>query len=97
MTDTLDFTTPKYPIRRENIIAEELEGMDEVIFIDPKNGDNFAMNRMAAIILELCDGQHTAEDISLIIHDTLHAEPNRISKDTCAILSEFTAFGLIHK
>ncbi len=96
MSDILDVTVPDYPIRRENIIAEELEGMDEVIFIDPETGDNYAMNNMAAVILELCDGKHSAEDMSRIIQETLAGDFERIHKDVQAMLAEFSAFNLIH-
>jgi hypothetical protein len=96
MSDILDITIPEHPIRREHIIAEELEGMDEVIFIDPETGDNFAMNHMAAVVLDLCDGKHSAQDIIQIIHEALSGDMERIDKDVHAILSEFVAFKLIH-
>ena len=97
MSDVLNITVPERPVRRENIIAEELEGMDEVIFIDPESGENYAMNNMAAVILDLCDGQHSAEDISRIIEQTLSGDFERIHKDVQAMLAEFSAFNLIRE
>jgi len=96
MSDNLEFQIPEKPIQRPNIICEELEGMDEVIFVDGETGDNFAMNRMAAVILDLCDGQHTADSMSQVIYETLGGDQARIHTDTMAVLAEFSAYGLIH-
>ena len=96
MSKPLDFEVPEYPIRQENIICEELEGMDEVIFVDSETGNNYAMNRMAGIILDLCDGKHNSNDMAHVIHEALQGDLQRIHTDTEAVLCEFSGYGLIH-
>ena len=96
MTELLEFEVPEYPIQKENIICEELEGVDEVIFVDEQTGNNYAMNRMAAVIINLCDGEHTVDHIAQIIHETLQGDLDVIRTDTRAVLAEFSAYGLIH-
>lgn len=95
MDNMLNTTIPEKPIRKEGIIGEELEGMDEVIFVDSETGSNFSVNLIAAAVLELCDGSHSTEDIADILCETLHAEKEQALKDTCNILTEFVAYGLI--
>jgi len=95
MSNTPEFTVPDYPRKRQGLVREEMEGVDEVIFVDNVSGSNFAMNRMAAIVLEMCDGDHTPAAIAGIIAESLAANPEQVSADTQAILTEFSAYGLI--
>jgi len=94
MTETAGIHVPLRPKKKASLIAEELEGMDEVIFVDTEDGSNFSLNTMASAILEMCDGEHTADDIVRLICETFHGDMERISKDTHAILTEFAAYGL---
>jgi len=95
MSQTDEFSVPERPRKRPGLIREELEGMDEVIFVDDASGSNFAMNQMAAVILELCDGSRTPQAIADIIAESLSADPAQVAADTEAILTEFSAYGLI--
>jgi len=95
MSNAPEFSVPNYPHKKQGLIREEMEGADEVIFVDDVSGSNFAMNRMAAIILELCDGEHTPAAIAGIIAESLAADPEQVTADTEAILTEFSAYGLI--
>lgn len=72
-----------------------MDGMDEVIYVDTQTGSNYALNIVAATILELCDGTRTGADIADIILGNLDADPARVHSDTQAILEEFAAYGLI--
>ena len=94
MTETADIRVPPQPKKKDSLIGEELEGMDEVIFVDTETGSNFSLNTMASAILELCDGKHTADDIARVICETFDGDMKRISRDTHAILTEFAAYGL---
>ncbi|MDQ7010705.1 MAG: PqqD family protein [Mariprofundaceae bacterium] len=94
MTETTEIGVPPQPKKKDTLIAEELEGMDEVIFVDTESGSNFSLNTMASAILDLCDGTHTADDIARLICETLDGDMERIRKDTRAILTEFAAYGL---
>ncbi|HXH71813.1 MAG TPA: PqqD family protein [Mariprofundaceae bacterium] len=96
MRENPDFPVPEFPRKRQGLVREELQESDDVIFIDNASGSNFAMNRMAAIILELCDGAHTPEAIASIISESVpKSDPEQVASDTAAILSEFSAYGLI--
>ncbi|MFQ5581013.1 MAG: PqqD family protein [Mariprofundaceae bacterium] len=94
MNEMTAIKVPQHPKKKDGLIAEELEGMDEVIFVDTESGSNFSLNTMASAILELCDGEHTADDIATLVCDTFNGDMQQISKDTRAILMEFAAYGL---
>lgn len=95
MSDPNNITVPEKPLKKEGLISEELEGMDEVIFVDDETGSNFSLNTVAAAVLELCDGTHSCEDIARILSETLKADREVALKDTHHILIEFVAYGLI--
>jgi len=95
MDDILNISVPEKPIKRDGLACEEMEGMDEVIFVDSETGSNFSVNLVAAAVLDLCDGNHTAEDIAGFLAETMNADRQRALIDTQAILSEFVAYGVI--
>jgi Coenzyme PQQ synthesis protein D (PqqD) len=95
LKNLLDIQVPERPCKRPELVGEEMEGMDEVIYVDTQTGSNYALNIVAATILELCDGTRTGADIAAIIISNLEAEPVRVQSDTQAILEEFAAYGLI--
>jgi len=91
---TIEFHIPTYPTKRFRLIGEELEGMDETIFVEIESGTNISLNVIGASILELCDGTHTAEQIADIIIESTQADAAQVRKDTQHILLEFAAYGL---
>jgi len=91
----LNISVPEKPIKKDGLTCEEMEGMDEVIFVDDETGSNFSVNLVAAAVLDLCDGNHTAEDIAGFISETMNTDKQRALIDTQAILSEFAAYGVI--
>jgi len=91
----LNISVPEKPIKKDGLTYEEMEDMDEVIFVDDETGSNFSVNLVAAAVLDLCDGNHTAEDIADFISETLNTDKQRALIDTQAILSEFVAYGVI--
>ncbi|HXH64466.1 MAG TPA: PqqD family protein [Mariprofundaceae bacterium] len=90
-----DIQVPERPRKKPELVGEEMEGMNEVIYVDTQTGSNYSLNIVAATILELCDGTHTGADIAAIILSNLDADPGRVRSDTLAILEEFAAYGLI--
>ncbi|RME87311.1 MAG: PqqD family protein [Zetaproteobacteria bacterium] len=86
---------PKRPKKREGLIREELEGVDEVIYLDEDTASNFAMNLTASAVLELCDGARTPEEIAQIIAEATGASLDEVYQDVRMILEEFAAYGLI--
>ncbi len=95
MDDILNISIPEKPIKRDGLTCEEMEGMDEVIFVDSETGSNFSVNLVAAAVLDLCDGNHTDEDIANFLSETLDIGRQCALIDTQAILSEFVAYGVI--
>ncbi len=87
---------PEYPLKVENLLCEELEGLDEVVYVQPEDGASFSLNPTAAAILDLCDGSRTADDLAAILHETLGASLEEARADVDAILAEFVDYGLIY-
>ena len=94
MTDQLNISVPEYPIKRPTLIGEELEGMDEIVYVDTDNGTNVSLNVIGATILELCDGSHTASDITELVVESLSGDREQVRKDIDQILMEYAAYGL---
>ncbi len=94
MDEQNTFSIPEYPTKRPSLIGEELTGMDETIYVDAETGSHVSVNIIGAAILELCDGSHTAEQITNIVIESVDGNPERIRKDTQNILLEFSAYGV---
>jgi len=91
---------PEFPEKVENVLGEELEGLNEVVYVRPEDGGSFSLNMTAASILELCDGQRSRDEIARLLADALpeKASPDQrtISADVDAILANFVDYGLIY-
>jgi len=87
---------PERPEKVEDLLSEELEGLDEVVFVRPEDGASFSLNPTAAAILDLCNGQRSHDDLIAILHDTVHADVEQAKTDLEAILTEFAEYGLIY-
>jgi Coenzyme PQQ synthesis protein D (PqqD) len=91
---------PDYPERLAGLYSEELEGLDEVIYVRPEDGASFSLNLTAASVLELCDGRHSRDEIARQLADALPAgsapEVTEIGADVDAILNSFAEHGLIY-
>lgn len=91
---------PDYPERLAGLYSEELEGLDEVIYVRPEDGGSFSLNLTAASVLEMCDGQHSRDEIARQLAGALPSgitpAMEQISADVDAILSSFVEHGLIH-
>jgi len=91
---------PELPERVENVLGEELEGLNEVIYVRPEDGGSFSLNMTASSILELCDGQRNRAEIARLLADALPAgsapDQEKINADVDAILASFVDYGLIY-
>jgi len=91
---------PEYPEKDASLCAEELEGLNEVIYVRPDDGATYSLNLTAASILEWCDGKRNSMDITRLLADALpeneRPEISRISADVDAILIHFAEHGLIY-
>lgn len=90
---------PEYPQREPSLFGEELEGLDEVVYVRPVDGASFSLNLTAASILDLCDGKHSRESIARLLHDSLPTDDTpdlaTVRADVDAILGNFIEQGLI--
>lgn len=87
---------PDKPLKVETLESEELEGMDEVIYVDREDGNSFSLNLTAAAILELCDGSRGREEIIEMVRTQCHEEQGRVAQDIETILEEFAEYGIIY-
>jgi len=87
---------PERPEKVEGLLSEELEGLDEVVYVQPEDGASFSLNPTASAILDLCNGQRSHDDLSAILHETVNADINQASADIESILAEFVEYGLIY-
>jgi len=79
----------------DTLISEDLEGMDETIWVDARSGSSFSLNSIASAILELCDGSHTDQDIANIICESLTEDMDNVLNDTQGMIIEFYRTGLL--
>lgn len=83
--------------KADNLQSEELDGMDEVVYVHADGEVACSLNLTASTILDLCDGIHSVEDIVDVICEFLHADRERVRKDTDTIIKEFIEYGLVCK
>ena len=94
---------PENPKKTDGLLAEELEGLDEMIYVRPDNGATFSLNLTAASVLEWCDGSRNPAQIADLLGKTLadalpetqQPDSSRIQQEVNAILADFADKGLI--
>jgi len=84
------------PLKIEGLVSEELEGLDEIIYVNAESGSSFSLNPTAAAVLDLCNGQRSHDDLATVLHDTMHVGMRQAMADVEAILAEFAGNGLIY-
>jgi len=91
---------PEFPEKISSLSSEELEGLDEVIYVRPEDGASFSLNMTAAAVLDLCDGRRSRDEIARLLGDALPPEiapkKAKIGADVDAILRTFVDQGLIY-
>ena len=83
--------------KADDLQSEELEGMDEVVYVRADGDIACSLNLTASAILDLCDGTRSVEDIVDIICETLHVKREQARRDAEAIIKEFVEYGLVCK
>lgn len=90
---------PERPNKIAKLSSEELEGLDEVIYVRPENGASFSLNITAAAVLDLCDGQRSRHDIAGLIASATGRDDAeglaQVAADVDAIVRQFAKCGLI--
>jgi len=86
---------PTCPKKHDDLISEDLEGMDETIWVEAVSGSSFSLNTISSAILELCDGEHTDHQIATIISQTCEANFEEVLNDTQGMIIVFYRSGLL--
>ena len=63
----------KFPMRREDISSQRLG--DEVVLYDAMGDAVHVLNPTAQLIWELCDGEHSIEDMEAAIRKDFSVDP----------------------
>ncbi len=83
------------PKKRGDIVNGDVG--DEVVIYDTKNDNVHHLNLLASVIWDLCDGNHTAKEITEEIVDVLEADPSQVEGDVSKMIEEFQGKGLLEE
>jgi len=79
--------------KKSHILSEELD--DEKVLYDPKTQNTYALNPMAAVIWDLCDGEHTPAQIAEEVLSVLEADQSQVLSDVIRTVNEFLEKDLV--
>lgn len=83
MTDIIQ----KKPNAKQDFQIEEIDG--EVLLYSPKATRSIYLNPSAAIIWQLCTGEHSTQDIIEALQEQFPDESDSIEKDVLATIEQF--------
>jgi PqqD family protein of HPr-rel-A system len=82
------------PNIREDVLSREVE--DELLLYDPKSGETLLLNASAAVIADLCDGEHDADAIAQSILEALpDADGDLVRADVKKTIDELRDKGML--
>ncbi len=83
------------PLRRQDVTCRQLDKAETMLF-DPETEALHILNPTARLIWELCDGEHTTEDIVAAIKAQYTDTKDRdVLSEVQETLSTFTTQGLL--
>lgn len=86
--------TAMRPVRKMDILAKDLDG--ETLLYDDTEEAIHVLNPTAKLVWELCDGEHTVEDIERKIRESFSvAEDYDVMRDIQRTMETFIAKGLL--
>ena len=68
---------------------------DELLLYDPRSERVVALNLSARAIWELCDGRHSAADVSATLSECLGLPPDALEGDVGRAISELRDAGFL--
>lgn len=80
-------------IRKENLVCEEIE--DDLLIVDFRGSQLHVLNPAAAAIWELCNGEHTKEEIVEFLAGHFQISPSDVEPSVATVLTEFREKGLL--
>lgn len=87
---------PEYPEKIAGLDSEELDGLDEVIYVRTEDGASFSLNLTAAAVLDLCNGQRSCREIAAEIEEISVPGGQNIVADVEHIIEQFVDCGLVY-
>ena len=86
--------TPIYPLRRTDLQASDV--VDELILYDEAGRAVHVLNPTARLVWDLCDAQHTSEDMAQALRARFAIPPDRdVLADVTGTLAVFSAKALL--
>lgn len=83
-----------HPMVRADVLSREVE--DELLLYDPKSGETLLLNASAAVIADLCDGEHDPDAIARSILDALpDADAGLVRADVQKTIDELREKGML--
>jgi hypothetical protein len=86
-------TSQNKPQRKPDYRLEMID--DELLLFHPGETKILYCNQTASLIWQLCDGQHTVEEITALLSDAFPEAADTIAADVEATLQEFLQPGAI--
>ncbi len=87
---------PECPEKIAELSGEELEGLDEVVYVRPGDGACFSLNMTASAVLELCNGKRSRDEIAYEINRALQTGIEQAKADVDSIIENFVEYGLVY-
>jgi PqqD family protein of HPr-rel-A system len=81
------------PSLREGLTTVELDG--EAVVYDETNGELHHLNAAATIVLSLCDGTLSVEEIASAVSDAFELSLDQVLPDVRAAVERFGQAGLL--
>lgn len=77
------------PVRNDQCRMEELD--DEILLYHPGNNKTLYINKSAAVIWQLCTGEHSVSEMVSMIQDAYPAESDSLEQDVLTTLNDLIA------
>jgi hypothetical protein len=87
--------SPTHPHRRPDLIFRKID--DDICVYDPIHDRVLLLNATSALILDLCDGTRTWEQIEGAVAAAFPVDPERISHDVATLRDQFRRAGLFRR
>lgn len=81
------------PRVRADVTVTELDG--EAVIYDERSGDLHHLNGSATLVLGLCDGSTTLEEMSIAIADAFERPLREVSGQVSGVLAQLSGAGVI--
>jgi PqqD family protein of HPr-rel-A system len=84
---------PLRPRVRQDVTVTELDG--EAVIYDERSGDLHHLNVPATLVLGMCDGHATVDEMSAAIADAFQRPTGEVTAQVMSLLEEFRGAGIL--